>query len=490
VTRWPVLVGLGVVLAVAAFQLWISPNNPPGFFRDEAAIAYNAHTIAAEGRDEYGARFPLYFSSFQDYKSPLFVYGLAGVFLVTGADREVARGFAAVCVLVAVLLLGWLAYRRTGRSSVAVATVVLAGSTPWLFELGRVAFEVAMEPLALVLALLAVERASRLNRWTLGTAIPVALALGAITYVYAGGRLLAPLLALALVVVVTRQRRRWVAACWIAFAATQVPLIVYSRLHPGALSRRYEATTFVTDRMPPWEIVGRGIVNYLQDLQLWHYVVSGDVKPYAHTPGASALLAASVLLSVAGLVVIVSWLRCDPFWRYAVAALLVSPIPAAATGDRFHAVRLAPLAVMLVVVAIPALAALRSALTRSRAAKVAVAGLVVLATIQFGVFIDEYRRDGPLRTGRFEAGVPGLLDEAWAHGGTAYVDYDDLEPQTLARWYALAEGIDQSRVVRLPDGGIPPVGSFAFGRTQGCDYECERIAESGDYWIARAVGPP
>jgi len=488
-TRWPFLVGLGVVIAVAAFQLWISPNNPPGFFRDEAAIAYNAHTIATDGRDEYGARFPLYFSSFLDYKSPLFVYGLAGVFAVTGADREVARGFAAVCVLTAVLLLGWLAYRRTSRASVAVATVVLAGTTPWLFELGRVAFEVAMEPLFLVLALLAVERASRLERWTLGTAIPVAAALGAITYVYAGGRLLAPLLALALAALWTRQRWSWVLTCWLAFAVTQAPLVVYSRLHPGALSRRYDATTFVTDDMPPWEIAGRGLVNYLQDLQLWHYVVSGDVKPYAHTPGTSALLAAAVLLSVAGLVVIGVRLRADPFWRYAVAALLVSPVPAAATADRFHALRLAPLAVMLVVVAIPALEQLRGALARSRWVQVAVACLIALAAIQFGVFVNTYRTDGPQRTGRFEAGIPALLDRAWANGGTAYIDYDDLEPQTLARWYALVEGIDQARVVRLPDGGIPPTGSIAFGRTQECDYVCDRVGESGDYWIARVVGP-
>ena len=51
--------------------------------------------------------------------------------------------------------------------------------------------------------------------------------------------------------------------------------------------------------MSLWEIAWRGAVNYLQDLQLWHYVVSGDVKPYAHTPGASALLAVSVALSIA-----------------------------------------------------------------------------------------------------------------------------------------------------------------------------------------------
>ena len=487
--RPALLVGLAAVCAVAAFQLWISPSNPPGFFRDEASIAYNAHTIATEGRDEYGARFPLYFTSFRDYKSPLFVYGLAGVFRVSGADREVARGFAAVCVLAAVLLLGWLAYRRTSYASVGVATVVLAGTTPWLFEIGRIAFEVALEPLFLCLVLLAVERASRLERWTAATAVPASLALGAITYVYAGGRLLAPLLALAFAAVLSRARWRWVVTVWAGFALTQIPLLLYARAHPGALSRRYDATTFVTDDMPPWEIAWRGAVNYLQDLQLWHYVVSGDVKPYAHTPGTSALLAASVLLSVAGLVLVVLRHRGDPFWRFAVAALLVSSIPAAATADRFHAVRLVPLAVMLVVVAIPALGALRAGLADDRRLQALVAALVVVAAVQFVAFVDAYRADGPLRTGRFEAEIPALLATAWADGGSVYVDYDDLEPLGLARWYALDRGIDQSRVVRLPDGGIPPAGAVAFGRTQECDYVCDRMAESGDYWLARVVGP-
>jgi hypothetical protein len=484
--RPAVLVGLALVLAVGAFQLWISPDNPPGFFRDEAALAYNAHTIADDGRDEYGARFPLYFSSFLDYKSPLYVYGLAGVFLVTGADREVARGFSAACMLAAILLLGWLGYRTTSRASVGVVTVLLAGTSPWLFELGRVAFEVAMEPLFLCLALLAVERACRPDRWTASTALPVSAALGGITYVYAGGRLLAPLLAASLVVV---GRWRWMFLAWLGFVATQVPLLVYRQAHPGALTRRFDATSFVTDDMPPWEVAWRASVNYLQDLQVWYYVVSGDVKPYAHTPGSEALLAASLALSVAGLILVVLRRRSDPFWRYVLAALAVSPVPAALTIDRFHAVRLAPFAVMLVVVAIPAVEALRGALRR-RGARVLAAVLAALAAVQLAFFVETYANEGPLRTGRFEAGVPVLLAQAWANGGTVYVDYDDLEPLGLARWHALAEGVDQSRVVRLADGGIPPTGAIAFGRTQECDYVCTRLEESGDYWIARVVGPP
>jgi hypothetical protein len=171
------------------------------------------------------------------------------------------------------------------------------------------------------------------------------------------------------------------------------------------------------------------------------------------------------------------------------AALLVSPIPAAVTIDRFHALRLAPLAVMLVVVAIPAVDELVGALRRSRVARVVAAALALVAAIQFGVFVNDFRTDGPLRTGRFEAGIPDLLSVAWRDDGIAYVDYDDLEPLALARWHALARGLDESRVVRLPDGGVPPDGAVAFGSLQECDYVCERIAESGNYWIARVVGP-
>ena len=486
---WEVLIGLAVVAAVSALQLWVSTDNPPGFFRDEAALAYNVHTIATEGRDEYGARFPLYFSSFLDCKSPIFVYGLAGVFRVTGADREVARGFAASCMLAAILLLGWLAYRRTRRASVGVVIVAVAGFSPWLFELGRVAFEVAMEPLFLCLALLGVERASRLGRWNPLSALPGSLALGSITYVYAGGRLLAPLLASDLVVV-GRSRWRWVLIAWLGFAATQIPLILSMRAHPGALARRFDATTFITDDMSRWEVGWRATVNYLRDLQLWHYVFSRDVKPYAHTPGAGALLAPSLILSVAGLVLVLARYRSDPFWRYAVAAFLVSPVSAAFTIDRFHAIRLAPFAVMLVVMAIPAADALREAAARVTRARVLVVVLVTLASLQLAYFVHNFTTNGPLRTGRFAAGVPRLLDRGWADGGTVYIDYDDREPQALARWYALMKGLDQSHVVRLPDGGIPPSGAIAFGRTQECDYVCARLEESGDNWIARVEGPP
>jgi len=104
IDRPALLLGLGAVLAVAAFHLWITPSNPPGYHRDEAALSLNAYTLSTSLRDEDGARLPLFFRSFEDYKSPIYPYLLAGAFRLTGPDAGVARGFSALLVLAATAL--------------------------------------------------------------------------------------------------------------------------------------------------------------------------------------------------------------------------------------------------------------------------------------------------------------------------------------------------------------------------------------------------
>lgn len=487
-TRPAALVGIGVVLAVAAFHLWITPANPPGFLHDEASSSYSSYRIAESLRDQDGALLPLYIPSFGDYKGPVFLYSLAAAFRVTGPHSSVARGVAAVSVLAAVLLLGLLARRRTGSAAVAVAIVVLAGLTPWLFELGRVAYEVSMEPLAIVLLLLAVERAWRLRSWGFLSTVPVGLALGLLVYAYTAGRVLGPLYAAALVVFAGRGRWRWVLASWGTFALTLLPLFVYWRRHPGALSARYEATTFVHDDLSLPAIVGKALWNAVRDVNLWHWTVSGDPKPYIHTWGTGSIFASVVLLAAVGAVAVLRSRPRDLWWRYVLILLVLSPIPAALTDDRYYALRLVPLPVLLTVLAIPGVALLLEAARRGPAGKVALAVLGALVAVQFGHFVDVYRWRGQTRTVVFEAGVPQLLGQAFAGGRTVYVDFDDRHAQTFALWYAAEHGIARGRVSILPDGGMPPLGSRVFGAGQECDFACSRIAESAPYWVARTDG--
>ena len=220
---WAALACLALLLYLHAV-----PENPPGFFADESSIAYNAHTIARRGADEHGRRFPLFFRAFGEYKSPVYVYLLAALFKLTGPSIAVARSLSAVLGAAAALLLGLVAARSVreptpagerrddtrrvadaGRArAVGLAVAFSALLTPWLFEVSRLVFEVALMPPAPALLLLALRAAHERGRWALRDSVRVALAL--VTYTYSVGRLLAPLLALGLLFFAGRGRWRGV----------------------------------------------------------------------------------------------------------------------------------------------------------------------------------------------------------------------------------------------------------------------------------------
>jgi hypothetical protein len=481
------LLGLAAVLAVVAFQLWVTPSNPPGYHRDEAALSYNAYSIATSGRDEDGAVMPLFFRSYGDYKSPLYPYLLAGIFKVTGPYKEVARAFSAMLGALAVLLLGLLAKRISGSALVAVVVIVLAGLTPWLFELGRVAFEVATQPLLVTLLLLTLHRGSRRQRWTIGEGAVAGLLLGLLLYSYTGNRLLAPLLAAALTVFAGGRRWRWLAGAWATFGAFALLFGVYLVRHPGTVTTRYGATTIAREGKSHASVVMQAIANWFHDIDPWFWAKSGDPAPYVHNGGYASLFAAVIALAIAGFVMVLLRMRDDLWWRYVALATLLAPIPAALTVDRHNAIRLAALPVFCIVLAVPPLVAL---LRSSRVVAVA-AGCILAVTVglQFKQFLDAYRLRGPARLVLFDAGVDSLLRQAFATGKAIYIDYDDRGAQTQAHWHAAEDGVPVDRIHVLPDGGIPPKGSTVFGLFQECDYVCHKFATWQQYWLATAIGP-
>jgi Dolichyl-phosphate-mannose-protein mannosyltransferase len=487
--RPALLLGLGAVVAVGTFNLWITPSNPPGYHRDEASLSYNAYSISTSLRDEDGAFLPLFFRSLGDYKSPLYPYLLAGIFKVTGPDSQVARGTSAVLVLAAVLLLGLLAKRLTGSNIVAVGVLILAGLTPWLFELGRVALEVSTQPLLVTLLLLSIERASRRRRWTIREGLVVGSLLGLLVYSYTGNRLLAPLLAGSLAVFAGRGRWRWLAAAWGSFATLLLPLGAYALRHPGAVTARYEATTIARDGLSGPRLVLQAIANWFHDIDPWHWATAGDPAPYVHNGGYGAFYGAVVTLAILGVVTVLTRRRHDLWWRWVLVATLLVPIPAALTVDRYNAIRLAALPVFFFVLAIPGLEALVGAARRGLVARVALAVLTLSVAVQFVQFLDAYRTRGPARIVLFEAGVKDLLEQVFASGETIYIDYDDRGAHAQALWHASESAVPRDRIEILPDGGIPPSGSTVFGLFQECDYVCQEFARWDRYWLAKAIGP-
>jgi len=483
----PALVAVAAtsIALVLGFQLWVSPRNPPGFLDDEAAFALNGSALAQGLRDESGALLPVFLPSFGDYKGAAFSYALAPAFAVFGAKDRVARLVAALFGLAAAALVGVLGYRRAGPW-IGLAAAVGAGLTPWIFQLSRVAFDASMFPFATALVLLAADVWDRSGRLLAVRASALGGALALLTYAYPAGRLYGPLLAAALVVFARRVRLRSLAGAWLAYAVFLVPLALYRIRHPSGIAARYHETAFSTGSMSLPGIAGHAFVNYLDDLNPWHWVVSGDRKPYADVWGTPQLLAAVAALAAIG-VVEIARRRRERFWLYAIAAYLLSAVPASLTVDRHHALRLSAMPACVAVLAIPGLQAVARL---GRPLLVSAAVLLAAATlVEWAFFVDRYDDRGGSRTAVFEAGVPALVQRGLAGGRTIYVDYDDAFSLTMGRWFAVSHGLPTSRVARLADGGIPPNGSMVLGRVQSCDFVCVRIAEADTFWLAVAKGP-
>lgn len=493
------------LLVVAAYFAGI-PKNPPGFFIDEASIAYNAHTIARQGVDEHGQTFPLYFRAFGEYKSPAYIYALAALFRITGPSVFVARLLSAALGLSAALLLGLLAVRITGRRITGLIVFIAGGLTPWLFEVSRLVFEVALFPALLALFLLCLHRASKQEEWSWLIAAGLGLLLGLMVYSYSAGRLLAPLFALGLVFFLTRRRWRGIVLTWFIFALTLLPLAVFSARNPGTLSERFKYVTYVKPGDSRAEIVLRFIKNYAGNFSPRSWLILGDSEPRHHLPGMGSLLAGVVILAALGLALVLLRHRREAWWRFVLYGVAVAPIPASLTLEHFHTLRLIALPVFLLVLTVPAIeflyadvAALgarassphlRAGCSRSRVAsrlnaRQAVLAVLVALTIVQGAIFQWQFQTAPPRVDAFDSYYPQVLDAALAQSERPVYLLDKTPAAYMyAFWYATLRRLDLNNFQRLTKDTKPPAGAVVISHELPCT-NCEMIFERRQFRVYR-----
>lgn len=473
-------------VCVLAFALYVVDvaENPPGFYIDESSIAYNALTVTEAGRDEHGEAWPLYFRAFGDYKNPTYVYLLAAVFRVTGPSITVARLLSAFLGAAASLLLGLLAWRLSGRAEAGALVACSALLTPWLYESSRLVFEVAAYPLACVLFLLALRRASARERWGASDVSALASALALLTYTYSIGRLLAPLLAAGLAFFITRRNLKRILMTWAAYGVTLVPLLVYALRHPGALAGRFSLITYISPQSSLVDDVRGFALHYLADVNPWRWLVTGEQNIRDHLPDAPALLAATVLLAAVGLFFVLREQRREAWWRFMLYALIVSVVPAALTVNDFPQLRLIAFPVFLHVLSVPAVARM----LEGRMMRVALYAVLVLLVAQGAHFQWRFHARPPERWYVFDARFPSkILAPALeaARGGAVYLyDPPGHSGYIQALWHGALRGIGAERFVRLSKDE-PPAGAVVVSTEEDCK-NCRVLARSTNYILYAA----
>jgi len=474
---------LPISLLVVFVYFYDVPKNPVGFFVDEASIAYNAHTISRSGKDEYEYTFPLYFRAFGEYKSPVYIYVLSAVFRFTGPSVLVARMLSAVAGLTTAVLLGILGLQLARRRLVGAIVFLAAALTPWLFEVSRLVFEVALLPVILSLFLLLLQRAAQRSQWSWQIAAGLGGLLGLMTYTYSVGRLLSLLFALGLAFFFTRQRWRKVVFTWIVFGLTLLPLGVFTLRHPGALGERFKFVTYVKPGDTRSQIALRFLQNYGENFSPRRWLAYGDPEPRHHLPGMGSLLIGVVALAGFGLIVVLMRYRGDAWWRFILYGLFVSPIPAALTLDYFHTLRLIALPCYLIVMTVPAIEfLLEEGGQRRQLRRVALTSLVLITLLQGAIFQWRFHHALP-RVDAFDSYYQELLAKALAQPERPIYLYDKTPAAYVyAYWYATLWGVSVKNFQRIPRDETPPPGAVVIGHELPCS-NCEVLIGRGQFQV-------
>jgi hypothetical protein len=513
--RHRLVVTLLGIICLYLFYIDRVSTNPPGFYIDESAIAYNAYCIAHTGAGEFGNRFPLFFPVYTDgwiqYANPTQVYLLAIPFTLFKPSILVARVFSATWVFAACVLLGLLARRVSGQRRIGVIVGVTAILTPWLFEVSRLVMETFFYPMALALFLLGLFHAQKKESWSWPTIAMLAATLMLVTYTYTIGRLLGPLMALGLVLFVTSQDRLTsIIKTWVLYGFTLVPLLIFRSKHPEALTQRFYLISYIKPDSPWKEIVPRFIRRYLEDFSLVNLLIDGDGNPRHHVPGSlGSFLIGAFILVVIGLVVVIVRHWREPWWRFVIFGAAASIVPGALTPDQFHSLRIVAYPIFLLVLMIPGLAFLLERLpsdddslmagadmqtspatpspTLSRLARQTILAVLLAAmALQVVHFQSVYRREGPQRGWVFDAAYKDVYDAATAMPNRPIYLIDGTEPAyEHANWYAAVEGRQRSEFIHLDEGTRAPAGALVIGSEPSCG-NCQIIKKSGDYLLYRS----
>lgn len=503
--RWlPIILGFFLLYLFYVDGL---SKNPPGFYVDESAIAYNAYCIAWTGTNEFGTRFPLFFpvytGGWTQYANPTQIYLLAIPFTVMRPTILLARVFAASWVFGSCLLLGLLARRISGRGTIGLLVAVIAIFTPWLFDVSRLVMETFFYPMAVALFLLAVYAAQKKERWSWPNILAIAATLALLTYSYTIGRLLGPLLAVGLVVFITSYDRLIsVLKTWPAFMLTLLPLLIFKARHPQALTQRFYLVSYIQPDSPLKEIIPRFIHRYLEDLSLVSLLLDGDGNPRHHATGTlGSFLIGAFVLALIGFVIVVIRRWHEAWWRFVIFGAAASIVPGALTNDQFHSLRLVAYPTFLLILMVPALQFLlnrgpeydlgeqpRTPGSLSTPWRRAILGVLLAAMVaQVFYFQKVYRREGGNRGYVFDEAYQSVYEAAVAQPNRPIYLKDGTQPAYVhALWYATVQGRLRSEFIHLEEGEQPPVGALVIDSDTICE-ACDVIMKRGDYILYRAL---
>ena len=129
-----------IVLIAAALRLFWIDKVPISLNWDEISMGYTAYSLSQTGMDEWGEHLPIFFRSYGEWKSAVYIYLLVPFTKLFGLNAWGVRLPSAIAGIMAVYLTYLVTKKLFGEKAGLWASLFLAIS-PWHLMLSRPAFE-------------------------------------------------------------------------------------------------------------------------------------------------------------------------------------------------------------------------------------------------------------------------------------------------------------------------------------------------------------
>lgn len=418
-----------IVCLASVLRLYKLSDYPVSIYWDEAAIGYNAYSIAQTGADEYGKRWPLAFQSFNDFKLPGYVY-LDSIFVkAVGLSEFSVRLPSAIAGILAVIFVYLLSKKlfvlNRKSETIALLSALLLAVSPWHLQLSRAAFETNIALTLTVAGIYLLFAAKDIKIFALIAAPILALSF----YFYYSSYTLVPLIIVAFLLIyreqVAKNIRYYLAGITIAlFVVTpaisqlltsegskrvrEVSILADRSLYEHyiqaqAQSKNLLSKLYLNRRIP---IAIEAFDNYLAHFSPGFLFFGQDPNARHHPVQIGNLLIWQVPFLIAGLWLLIK-LKDTKLKYFLVTFVAIAPIPAAFTIEAPHSLRAYNLVIPVTIASSLGIIYLLNSIT-----------LKVITIIAAAIFFIHYLYD-------YYLVYPIKHDAAWAYG---YKDlYQNLE---------------------------------------------------------------
>lgn len=416
------ILGLIIILGIIT-RFYQLGKVPAGLYLDEAAQGYNAYSILKTGKDEFGKAFPMAFRSFNDFKTPVYIYLIVPLIPFFGLNAFSIRLpsfiFSILTLPLLFFLIKKLSAKYSGSTTIALIAVLFLSISPWHTLFGRTNFECNVALFFLLLGYYLFILALNKPRWLVFSAVIFALALPA----YHSERVLVPLILLFLfyknysVLLDRKHLKYFLAASLIGLILIWPTVKILTT--PGFLARLSTLNIFSTPTtLLPGFLPGfsgsfsalannHAFLSLKEFFSLYLYYLSprslfllGDSGPRSSFPELSVFYTWQLPLYLYGLYLLFKDKRLGELRSFTIFLLFIAPLPAAITRDPFSTIRALPLVIPMVIIMALAVEKLSQRLSTFRAKSFA-SGFFILLIIyslaklySSGLILNEYYRAG------------------------------------------------------------------------------------------------